>query len=69
MTTVAFVLAGAFVGLLGGLLALHLTDQALCPHGIFGPCRVLKPGPRGLIVVAGIGGGAVLGGIISAVRR
>src|SRR5581483_5973110 len=56
---VGWVLIGAVVGLLGGLIAVHLTDQAMCPHAILGPCSTLTSRGRGEIVILGVVVGAI----------
>lgn len=57
-------LAGLVAGLIVGSVAVRETNQALCPHAILGPCRVLDPGSESLILVVAIVAGGIIGLIV-----
>lgn len=61
---IAWLLGGAVVGLLIGLLAVNLTNQAMCPHAILGPCQNLNSKGRTEVIVAGVIVGAIIGRLI-----
>jgi hypothetical protein len=65
---IAWLLSGAVVGLLVGLVAVKLTNQALCPHSILGPCQTLNSRGRTWIVIAGVIVGAIIGRLIGGAR-
>ena len=65
---IAWILGGAAVGLLAGLLAVKLTNEALCPHSILGPCRTLNSNGRTWIIIAGVIVGAIIGRLIGGAR-
>jgi hypothetical protein len=64
----AWTLGGLVIGLLGGLIAVRLTNQALCPHSILGPCQALTSKGRDWILVAAVVVGGILGRLIGAAR-
>ena len=55
---------GVVLGLLVGLYATKLINQAMCPHSILGPCSSLTHGGTVGVVVLGVVVGLIAGAII-----